>query len=225
MEQLKTLQRQFESAADQFPGMIHCIKRLRMFGVIKIKYGSKPKELGLDASVFLNQVSRKAVETPSEYEPTPEKTIKWWYSEVDPSYGTDFCEIQWLIRPEYHNWDKTKALYKLKTLAENAVAYLFNEKANPAVNSIFSEIGSEITNGAEEQQIQGWLSIVRHLQPTQTIKKTRDKEPAENGKPYFSVVDDVFVQSALACGKLLELMQATRAITDNDSNKKPQRKK
>ena len=64
---------------------------------------------------------------------------------------------------------------------------------------------------------------MRHLQPAETIKRVFDAEhnslsAAEDGKPCFSTIDDVFSQSALACGKLLDRMKATPArpaSTDN----------
>jgi len=226
MEQLKTFQRQFEAAANQFLGMIHLIKWFRIPGIeSKHKVKSEPERLGFLPLSIVNQASHKAVEVPLKYKSTRKRQIDYWISDAESSYDQYFYETHWLLRPEDCTWDKAQALATLNTLAKSAAIYIVEENKNPIISNIWAEIGTEIISATfDKKYVQGWLLVVRLLQPAQTIKRMFDAKhnslsAAEEGKPCFSTIDDVFLQSALACSELLERTKATPSATDNSGDK------
>lgn len=147
---------------------------------------------------------------PDKHWPNPDNRVDDW---------TSGSELHYLLRLEGADWDKDTALCKYKILADKVVGWLLDNKDTLGVWDIISEaVGLGFGN-----PVYLWLLVVRKLRPNEAIRITGGcgdtRRAAENGEPYYSILEGVFLESAFACNKLLERLKATPAATDNGGDK------
>ena len=220
MEQLKIFQRQFETAERQFSKIAHLIVYRKDAGgdcggstVTEVMLQQKKRtsailrkrqrlSLARRMRVLGDEAGDCQVKIEPKYNPTPEKTLAYWRSDADPSYDGDFYEQHWLLAAE-GRLDGPRALETIESLARNIVFYIIDDERWPGVANIYTEAGPRTSN---ESYIRCWLMMVRYLQPSTHIKKVDEGKGftlAEPGEKGYSVIENVFLASVLACSDMI----------------------
>lgn len=199
MEELKILQEQFQAAANNYPGMAHVVA-CRKLAVAD--YPSKKritqKEQAKRKAIAFQAAIEAHIEIEPGYELIPEKQVDCWTS--DSALGQEYFELHCLLRPQKLTWNKETARETLKSLADKIVCYVIE---TPILRSTLLP-GILLS----ENHTEGWLSVVHDLGniPKKVCEKG-GRRIAEDGEPYYSVVVDVFLTSALALRELLSRWQ------------------
>lgn len=189
-EELELLQGQFEEGAKEFPMMRHHL----------IEWTKSGKESNLPGA-YLKQMPEK------------KDVIKCWESTAY-SLPTEHS----LFRKPGYNWNTKKAYDKFKLLAEAATQHIFdNADKYPEIDT--TTWGTHY-NGYDyvAEPVTHWLLVLQKMLPPSKIafnlEKVESYPPsAQRGESCFSNIEDVFLGSALACGKLLTIGHKTKPPT------------
>ena len=148
----------------------------------------------------------------------------WYYS---------WNKKTWLMRPEWQNWSKTSALHRLTVLVNNTIKYLSHESYPSALRGdflvecdIFSEefyVHPEYPFLIVNFDIIKWLWYLFLNNKSQSLGFCSGRGHGftflsnmsalrKRWLNYFTKNEDVFLESAILCGNLVELMR------DRESN-------
>lgn len=196
MKVLETLKDQFQAAANNYPRMAHLVVCSKLTGSnypskkrITQKEQAKRKAIAFQAAIDAH------MEVELGYEITSDRQVDCWTS--DSAMGREYYELHCLLRPQNLTWDKETARETVKSLADEAICQIID---SPALRGT---LPPQIL--LSDNHTGGWLAVIHDLQGIiKKVCKQGNRRMAEDGEPYYSVVDDVFLKSALSCDILLE---------------------
>lgn len=195
METLNLLIRQFEKNAEAFPGMTHVVMKWPK------NTPKPPPPTGLEydeCNVCLTPAG--------DYRDIP----------FPPNNSVETAEVDveishWTIRPRDKSWDNRTAVRKLRALCEEA-GRIYEKLRQPLIPSISfasivfpTEIWLLALHELRLPEIIGG-DILEFFYPKKTIEQFSEIYPF---LPWFSVLRDVFLESALACGMLQDKVVQT----------------
>ena len=201
--ELETLKDGFGTARRDYPAITYlvvCGKDMRLH---KDQYRSKPLTKTQRTALIKKdlQVETDAiVQVQPKYEPTKDRIITEWEPEIS-DLGPEYYERHYLLAPKGNSWDKNNTLANLNALSSDMIRLIIDD---PAMRErLLPETYSC------ETQIGKWLAIARRLQGKDIPKlvfRLSDSgvRTANNGEPYYSVVDDVCLFSIKACDALIQ---------------------
>lgn len=235
MKVLETLKSQFEAAASKFPGLIHRVD------YSKDSVVSFPAKKNLSKAAALAQTKKKwkrdkmtlqvaiadglAAESHTTvnpgvepgYETTDDRLIDSWIS--DSELGREYFEKHSLMRPKSLTWDKDTARETLKSLADTAICHIID---SPVLRNTFYKLLSENHTG-------GWLAVISDLQKIpkkvyergsiRSIEDQHDPHYNKNGEPYYSIIKDVFLASALTCSEIVKGLETAEEASDKQDDR------
>ncbi|MBN1125074.1 MAG: hypothetical protein JXA82_08700 [Sedimentisphaerales bacterium] len=194
---LKLLQRHFEEATRQFPG-------LTFVSEIRPKKSQEPQ-------------------VPKEYLRNSQNIVKFWeHNGIDKKGNLVIARRCWLIRPKGETWNKDSAYRRLRKLAEEGISilrfidYLKEEriqKMSPhdiEIMKMYSQSEPIFLEGEEEYNHMKYAAewILRlHQQVRNNVFWSSYELPTKFRYDSCSWIEDVFYESTLYCQHMMHTME------------------
>ncbi len=196
MNQLEILQDQFNAAAKEFPGMMHTI--------------SQQSKEGFDPILSSGNIWD-----------SPDCLYVWMADKPREPEEQGYPTSHWLERSILQKWNVLAAYDVFCSVADEAGKLLIDIAPKmPELKGLWVEGEAEYwvlalhrLNPRPE-----WTTIIPGGKTLLTGNEPESRE-AQPGESFISIMDNVFLQSALACAELLKRTKETPAKTDSGGGK------
>lgn len=197
MEDFELIKERFSNLAKQYPGLTHVMN----------VWHTGEDESELDPS----------------YLPTEDKLISIWGNGLKGDHFPDKNVKHWLIKPEHFSWNKSHAAKNLECLAENAVQILIHKDLLGKLDLPDDLVKYSEDSLTSKQAAQLWVLVVLNLGNSRQYYLDWhdhkaiwenvtgfDKSDIELKHRYYEIQQDVFLESSLLVGRLIELEKSTQ---------------
>jgi len=210
LESIRTLQKQFDAAAQQYPHLMHVLILNREVTAIdkqlKARFAGSQKLQERFGSAERYVAFARSPQLPNEYY-NEETLLNLWSDTPRECYRAGWRLLHWLIAPLHLYWDRSEAIHTLKALAEIGVRILTNLQVGKTLGlSDYVAVPSPFRS-----DIEAWvLSVHEFAQPEQHWFIPNATRP----DGFFEVLFDVWISSSQLCARVLDLAEKQPGTQD-----------